>query len=132
MTEAPGFNRRWLLGAAAASAAAGPLEALGLSRRNDAMTDMLTEAPEQTNTDKAAIRPFTVKPVSDGDLAELRRRINATRWPERELVDDDTQGVQLATMQKLARYWGSEYDWRKCEATLQALPHYLTEIDGLD
>src|SRR5215471_19237031 len=124
MTEAPGFNRRWLFGAAVASVAAGPLDALGLSRRIDAMTDTLTEAPEQTGTDKTAIRAFTVKPASDADLADLRRRINATRWPEKELVADDTQGVQLATMQKLARYWGSEYDWRKCEAKLQAFPHF--------
>jgi pimeloyl-ACP methyl ester carboxylesterase len=78
------------------------------------------------------IRPFTVKPVSDADLSDLRRRINATRWPERELVDDATQGVQLATMQKLAHYWANEYDWRKCEAKLEALPHFVTQIDGLD
>ena len=66
------------------------------------------------------------------ELADLRRRINATKWPEREAVADPTQGVQLATMQKLARYWGTDYDWRKCEARLKALPHFITEIDGLD
>ncbi len=59
-------------------------------------------------------------------------RIAATRWPEKETVDDQSQGVQLATMQKLARYWATEYDWRKCEARLNALPHFITEIDGLD
>src|SRR5690349_6947382 len=78
-----------------------------------------------------AIRPFQVN-VPDAELTELRRRINATRWPEREPVPDASQGVQLATMQKLARYWGTEYDWRKCEAKLEALPNFVTEIDGLD
>jgi pimeloyl-ACP methyl ester carboxylesterase len=82
--------------------------------------------------DKDAIRPFQVTAVSDVDLADLRRRINATRWPDREYVADDAQGVQLATAQKLARYWGTDYDWRKCEAKLKALPHFVTEIDGLD
>ncbi len=81
--------------------------------------------------DNAAIRPFQVK-FPESDLAELRRRINATRWPERETVTDDSQGVQLATIQALARYWGKDYDWRKVEAKLNALPQFLTEIDGLD
>jgi pimeloyl-ACP methyl ester carboxylesterase len=70
-------------------------------------------------------------PVSDAELAEMRKRINATRWPEKEPVPDQTQGVQLATMQKLARYWATEYDWRKCESKLNALPQFVTEIDGL-
>jgi pimeloyl-ACP methyl ester carboxylesterase len=70
--------------------------------------------------------------VSEEDLAELRRRIAATQWPEKETVADDSQGVRLATIQKLARYWGTEYDWRKCEAKLNALPQFITEIDGLD
>ncbi|HEY5921096.1 MAG TPA: epoxide hydrolase [Kofleriaceae bacterium] len=77
------------------------------------------------------IRPFNVT-VPESELAELRRRINATKWPERETVSDVSQGVQLATIQKLARYWASDYDWRKCEAKLNALPQFLTEIDGLD
>ena len=81
--------------------------------------------------DKNAIRPFQVK-VPEAELTDLRRRINATKWPERETVADDSQGVQLATIQKLARYWGTEYDWRRCEAQLSALPHFITEIDGLD
>ena len=81
-----------------------------------------------TGSDKTAIRPFDVN-VPDADLAELRRRINATKWPEREPVADASQGVQLAT---IARYWGTEYDWRKCEAKLKALPHFITEVDGLD
>ena len=62
----------------------------------------------------------------------MRKRINATRWPERETVADVSQGTQLATSQKLARYWATDYDWRKCEAKLKALPHFMTEIDGLD
>jgi pimeloyl-ACP methyl ester carboxylesterase len=68
----------------------------------------------------------------DAELVELRRRINATRWPERETVSDDSQGVPLAMIQDLARYWGTDYDWRKCEAKLNALPNFITEIDGLD
>ncbi len=77
------------------------------------------------------IRPITVN-FPQADIDELRRRVAATRWPERETVTDKTQGVQLATLQKLARYWGSDYDWRKVEARLSALPHFVTEIDGLD
>jgi pimeloyl-ACP methyl ester carboxylesterase len=82
-------------------------------------------------TDKTAIRPFHVN-VPETELTELRRRINATKFPERETVTDATQGVQLATMQALARYWATEYDWRTVEAKLNALPQFLTEIDGLD
>ena len=77
------------------------------------------------------IRPFRVE-FPDAEIAELRRRIAATRWPERETVTDDSQGVRLAIMQDLARYWAADYDWRTCEARLNALPHFLTEIDGLD
>jgi len=82
-------------------------------------------------SDKTAIRPFHVN-VPEAELTELRRRINATRWPERETVGDASQGVQLATTQQLARYWANEYDWRKCEAKLKALPNFMAEIDGLD
>ena len=78
-----------------------------------------------------AIRPFTIE-TPEADLEELRARIRATRWPEKETVDDQSQGVQLDTMQKLARYWEKEYDWRKCEARLKALPNFITRIDGLD
>ena len=93
-------------------------------------TSATQERPEQA-TDKNAIRPFQVN-VPEAELTELRRRINATKWPERETVADASQGVQLATMQKLARYWATDYDWRKCEAKLKALPNFITEIDGLD
>ena len=81
--------------------------------------------------DKTAIRPFHVN-VSETELAELRTRIKATRWPERETVTDATQGVQLATTQAIARYWATEYDWRKIEAKMNALPQFITELDGLD
>ena len=93
-------------------------------------TSAAQRGSEQT-VDNTAIRSFRVD-VPEAELTELRRRINATRWPERETVTDQSQGVQLATIQKLARYWATDYDWRKVEAKLQALPHFITEIDGLD
>jgi len=77
------------------------------------------------------VRSFKVD-IPDSELNDLRNRINATKWPERETVTDTSQGVQLATLQALARYWASEYDWRKCEAKLNALPQFKTEIDGLN
>jgi pimeloyl-ACP methyl ester carboxylesterase len=89
---------------------------------------MQTQTHETTPT---AVRPFRIN-VPEEDLVELRRRVLATRWPERETVTDESQGVQLATMQELARYWATEYDWRKCEAKLNTLPQFMTEIDGLD
>jgi pimeloyl-ACP methyl ester carboxylesterase len=95
----------------------------------------LTSTPEQRSeraADKNAIHPFHVKNVPEAELTDLRSRINATRWPERETVTDASQGVQLATTQKLARYWATEYDWRKVEAQLSALPQFMSEIDGLD
>jgi pimeloyl-ACP methyl ester carboxylesterase len=79
-----------------------------------------------------AIRPFTIPEVAEAELEALRERIAATRWPSRELVADRSQGVQLATIQELARYWAADYDWRKCEARLNALPQFKTEIDGVD
>jgi pimeloyl-ACP methyl ester carboxylesterase len=77
------------------------------------------------------IRPFTVE-TPEAELEALRARIAATRWPEKETVADQSQGVQSATIQELARYWASDYDWRKCQARLNALPQFMTEIDGLD
>ncbi len=90
-----------------------------------------TQRVSEQSADQNAIRPFQID-VPKAELSELRRRINATQWPERETVPDATQGVQLATMQALARYWATEYDWRRIEAKLNALPQFLTEIDGLD
>ena len=82
-------------------------------------------------SDATAIRPFHVN-IPEADLTEMSKRIKATRWPERETVKDQSQGPQLATLQKLARYWETEYDWRKVESRLNALPNFITEIDGLD
>src|ERR1700722_19965780 len=90
-----------------------------------------TQRSSEQVSDKTAIHPFHVN-VPETELTDLRGRIHATKWPERETVTDATQGVQLATMQALARYWATEYDWRKIEARLNALPQFLTEIDGLD
>jgi len=95
------------------------------------MTMTTPEAGQQTGADKTAIRPFRVN-FPDSELVELRRRINATRWPDRETVADQSQGVPFASIEQLARYWGTEYDWRKCEAKLNAVPQFVTEIDGLD
>jgi pimeloyl-ACP methyl ester carboxylesterase len=96
------------------------------------MTQSSAAQPSKRAVDSGAIRPFQVDSVPEAELTELRRRIKATKWPERETVADATQGVQLATMQALARYWATGYDWRKCEAKLQALPNFITQIDGLD
>src|SRR6185437_7679247 len=85
----------------------------------------------EKTADATAIRPFTIETL-EADLDDLRARIAATRWPEKEPVEDSSQGVQLATMQALARYWETEYDWRRCEEKLTALPHFITEIDGVD
>ena len=79
----------------------------------------------------SAIRPFKIN-VAEEQLADLRRRIGATRWPDRETVNDQSQGVQLAKLQELVRYWGTDYDWRKVEAKLNALPQFVTTIDGAD
>src|SRR5690242_15456456 len=96
----------------------------------------MTEAAQQTGTqtleDRPAIRSLRIARARDSDLTELRERIYTMRWPERETVADTSQGVQLATLEALARYWANDYDWRGCEARLAALPHFLTEIDGLD
>ena len=92
---------------------------------------VVSAMPAPAEDNDTAIRPFRVK-VPEADLAELRRRIVATKWPEQEPVPDASQGVQRATMQKLARYWATDYDWRKVEARLNALPQFTTRIDGLD
>jgi len=102
-----------------------------LSKREDIMSQTTATQRGREQPDKNAIRPFQAN-FPEAELTELRRRINATKWPERETVTDATQGVQLATMQNLARYWGTDYDWHKCEAKLNALPQFITEIDGLD
>jgi pimeloyl-ACP methyl ester carboxylesterase len=94
-------------------------------------TASATQERREQAAEKTAIRPFRVN-VPEAELTELRRRINATRWPDKETVSDASQGVQLATMRALARYWATEYDWRACEARLNAVPQFVTDIDGLD
>jgi pimeloyl-ACP methyl ester carboxylesterase len=101
------------------------------------MPELTIEQPvrtpvDRTTTENTAIRPFRAQVASETELADLRARILATRWPERETVADPSQGVQLATMQKLAHYWATDYDWRKVESRLNALPQFVTTIDGLD
>jgi pimeloyl-ACP methyl ester carboxylesterase len=103
------------------------------------MAEKTTAAPRpaplpaelDAGAEDSTIRPFTVE-IPEADLRELRARIAATRWPDKETVEDDSQGVPLALMQDLARYWLTEHDWRKCEARLNALPNFITQIDGLD
>jgi pimeloyl-ACP methyl ester carboxylesterase len=114
-----------------------PLESSSPTRRSILATSaaagvaVLLDGNLGTAAEGDAIRPFRIT-FPEVELTELRKRINATKWPERETVTDESQGVQLATIQELARYWGTDYDWRKCEAKLNALPQFITEIDGLD
>src|SRR5580698_854231 len=120
-------SRRRFIGVAAAAAVAGALNQLAFAETNQS----ITEIAHSGSGDKTAIRPLRVH-VPESQLTDLKRRVKATRWPERETVTDASQGVQLATMQNLARYWETSYDWRKVEARLNALPQFVTEIDGLD
>jgi pimeloyl-ACP methyl ester carboxylesterase len=129
MAHERGVGRRHFCGVAAASLAGGSLGILEISRRLEAMAQPLTHPASLGEPND--IRPFRIN-VPDTELADLRRRIKATRWPEHEQVGDATQGVQLATMQSLARYWSTDYDWRRCETQLNALPQFITRIDGLD
>jgi pimeloyl-ACP methyl ester carboxylesterase len=129
MNKTFGMNRRCFCGAAAITVTASPLglSSFLFSPRSTAMNAVA----QPKGSDATAIRPFHVN-VPEAELTELRRRIKATVWPERETVADATQGVQLATVQALARYWATDYDWRKVETRLKALPQFITEIDGLD
>jgi pimeloyl-ACP methyl ester carboxylesterase len=120
-------SRRRFIGVAAAAAIAGSLSRLAFADTNQT----ITEVTKSSGGNKTAIRRLRVH-APESQLIDLKRRIKATRWPERETVTDASQGVQLATMQKLARYWATDYDWRKVEARLNALPQFVTEIDGLD
>ena len=126
-----------LTSALQAQGVAASREARATSNSSKTMTELNTvDVPQRIPalravTENESVRPFRFS-ASDEELAELRRRILATRWPERETVTDASQGVQLATIQKLARYWATEYDWRRVEAKLNAYPQFMTEIDGLD
>jgi pimeloyl-ACP methyl ester carboxylesterase len=106
-------------------------QTLHASQKEDTMAQTIASPQGSQQSDDNAIRPFHAN-VTEAELTELRKRINATRWPERETVTDASQGVQLATIQSLAHYWATDYDWRKCEAKLTPLPQFITEIDGLD
>jgi pimeloyl-ACP methyl ester carboxylesterase len=127
MFEEIKYNRRRFLGAAAMTFAAAEF---GMFRSAEAQSRNaeLAEVPDGP-TD--GLRPFRIN-VPEDALVDLRQRIAATRWPDRETVADQSQGLQLATIQELARYWRKDYHWRKCEAKLNALPQFMTEIDGLD
>lgn len=129
MSNAPDFNRRGFCGAAALTAAAIPLGLASFQEKVQAMGT--TVIAQQTGSENASIRAFRVN-TSEADLDDMRRRISATRWPERETVTDTSQGVPLEVMQTLGSYWSAGYDWRKCEAKLNALPQFTTEIDGQD
>jgi pimeloyl-ACP methyl ester carboxylesterase len=133
-SEVVNQDRRRLLSAAttgfAAVGAVSLLPAL-VDSAGDAVAQPSNQGESQMATKTDAIRSFSIN-FPDEALVDLRRRINATKWPERETVTDSTQGVQLATTQALARYWATDYDWRKFEARLNALPQFMTEIDGLN
>jgi pimeloyl-ACP methyl ester carboxylesterase len=131
MPDHPGLTRRRFLSMTATTFAAGTTGLVPLSTRFDAMNDAAAGVAQHAGTAKTAVRPFHVN-FSDEELGDLRKRIKATRWPTRELVNDAAQGVQLSTVQGLAQYWATTYDWRKCEARLNAVPNFLTEIDGID
>ncbi|GJH25777.1 epoxide hydrolase family protein [Caballeronia novacaledonica] len=120
-------SRRHFIGIAAATLAAGALSRLAFAEPAPGSAEIV----QVKGGDKTAIRPLRVH-VPDAQIADLKRRVKSTRWPERETVTDASQGVQLATMQKLARHWATDYDWRKVEARLNAVPNFVTEIDGLD
>src|SRR5690348_6510946 len=125
-------SRRGLLVASAAAGAVSLLPTHLAAAGGERSSQPSNQGDLQMGTTKGdAIRPFSFRaPVEE--LVDLRRRINATKWPDQEQVSDDSQGVRLATAQKLARYWATEHDWRKVEARLNALPNFITEIDGLD
>src|SRR5262249_41923315 len=117
-TDAIDQNRRRLLGTAAKGIAAAGAASL--------VSSQVAAAPASDS-----IRPFQIN-VPEEVLVDFRRRLAATRWPERETVADESQGLQLAALQEIARHWGTDYHWRKAEAKLNALPQFITEIDGLD
>ena len=122
-------SRKFLITAAAGACSLALLGAAGPALKETTMTSTVTQSPQAPASD--AIRPFRVK-IPDAAVADLRRRLQATRWPDKETVADASQGAQLAQLQELVRYWGTGYDWRKGEAKLNAFPQFMTTIDGLD
>ena len=134
MSDKINHQRRRFLGIAGMTIAATQLGRFGSANAQSSQTALETATTQSRtvqSTDTTAIRPFHIN-IPQEALVDLRRRIAATHWPDKETVTDQSQGVQLATMQKLARYWATDYDWRKVEAKLNALPHFITTIDGLD
>jgi hypothetical protein len=125
-------RRGFVAGSAAASVSSLMLAAPAYAALSGFENEVIAAASPARQADgHPAIRPFKVN-VPRAKLDDLRRRIVATQWPEKETVADESQGLQLETMRKLAHYWATDYDWRKCEAKLNALPQFITEIDGLD
>jgi pimeloyl-ACP methyl ester carboxylesterase len=120
-------SRRRFVEVTATAVAAGSLSQLAFAEENQS----ITEVTEPKGGDKSAIRPMRIR-VPEAQLMDLRRRVKATRWPDKETVSDDSQGVPLAIIQEFAHHWGTDYDWRKCEAKLNSLQNFITEIDGLD
>jgi pimeloyl-ACP methyl ester carboxylesterase len=135
MSEKINHQRRRFLGIAAMTIATTQLGRFGSANAQSSKVNpketTMTQLGIVQSTDTNAIRPFRFN-VPQETLDDLRRRIAATQWPEKETVTDQSQGVQLATMQKLARYWATDHDWRKVEAKLKALPQFITTLDGLD
>jgi pimeloyl-ACP methyl ester carboxylesterase len=135
MSEKINHKRRRFLGIAAMTIATTQLgrfgSAIAQSSQTKRIETAMTQPGTMQSTDTTAIRPFRIN-MSEEALVNLRRRITATQWPEKETVTDQSQGLPLATMQELARHWATDYDWRKVEAKLNTLPHFITEIDGLD
>lgn len=128
---APVSSRRNFLMSSAITGALSLLRIGGLSPYAAAESPASVFTSHSQSTNDSSLRPFHVK-FEEADLVDLRRRLAATRWPDRETVADSSQGVQLATMQKLVQYWVSSYDWRRVEAQLDELPQFMTSIDGLD
>jgi pimeloyl-ACP methyl ester carboxylesterase len=126
LSTPPRLDRRRFCAAAATALTAAALGLLGFGERSQASSAVAAHTGRHE-----AIRPFHLN-VPEAELTEMRRRIKETRWPERETVADASQGVQLAAIQELSRYWATEYDWRPCERRLNALPQFMTTIDGLD
>jgi pimeloyl-ACP methyl ester carboxylesterase len=134
MSDKINHHRRRFLGIAGMTIAATQLGRFGSVIAQSSQTqpkETTTTQRGTVHTDTTAIRSFRIN-MSEEALVDLRRRITATQWPEKETVTDQSQGLPLTTMQELARYWATDYDWRKVEAKLKALPHFITEIDGLD
>ncbi|MCR8960599.1 epoxide hydrolase 1 [Variovorax sp. S2] len=132
MTSPASITRRDFVAGSTVTLSAGPLALASSARAQTVSSDPHGPAGgKRPAHHKDAIRPFRAI-FPRGDLTDLRRRIKATKWPSRETVNDASQGVQLATMRELARYWETKYDWRKCESRLNAWPQFMTEIDGVD